>query len=81
MKTTKIREQIMKRKQPTSQRSAIWRTLLAGMLAAALFAGICASNIMYAQDTYVADALYQQATPQDGKIVLITLQQKRQDAI
>ncbi|MBO5153779.1 MAG: adenylate/guanylate cyclase domain-containing protein [Eubacterium sp.] len=71
----------MKKQQPTSQRSTIWRTLLAGVLAAALFAGICASNIMYAQDTYVADALYQQATPQDGQIVLINLDQKSLDAL
>ena len=49
-------------------KSTIWRTLLAGILAAAVFAGICASNIMYAQDAFLADALYQHASPQDGQI-------------
>ena len=71
----------MKNQQPTERKSPLWRTLLAGVLAAALFSGICASNIMYAQDTYVADALYQHATPQDGQIVLINIDQKSLDAL
>ena len=71
----------MKNQHPTERKSPLWRTLLAGVLAAALFSGICASNIMYAQDTYVADALYQHATPQDGQIVLINIDQKSLDAL
>ena len=42
----------MKQKQPTARRSTIWRTLFAGVLAAALFADICVSNIMYTQDVF-----------------------------
>lgn len=49
----------MKKGITTRQNTLAWRTLLAGILAAALFAGICALNIMYAQDAYVVDALYQ----------------------
>ena len=47
------------KKDTTRKNASAWRTLLAGFLAAAVFAGICASNIMYAQDAYVAVALYQ----------------------
>ena len=70
----------MKQKQPTLLKS-FWRALLAGVLAAALFAGICASNIMYAQDTYLSDALYQKPSPQDGQIVLINIDQASLDAL
>ena len=69
------------KKDTTRKNASAWRTLLAGFLAAAVFAGICASNIMYAQDCYVSDALYQQPSPQDGQIVLINLDQKSLDAL
>lgn len=69
------------KKDTTRKNTSAWRTLLAGFLAAAVFAGICASNIMYAQDCYVSDALYQQPSPQDGQIVLINLDQKSLDAL
>ena len=70
----------MKQKQSISHKS-FWRTFLAGVLAAALFAGICASNIMYAQDAYLSDALYQKPSPQDGQIVLINIDQASLDAL
>ena len=71
----------MKRKQPTAQCAVSWRTLLAGLLAAIIFAGLCASNILYAQDTFLSDALYQHASPQDGQIVLINIDQKSLDEL
>ena len=71
----------MKQKHSLTAKSPILHTLLAGILAAALFAGICASNIMYAQDAFLADALYQKATPQDGQIVLINIDQESLDAL
>ena len=69
------------KKDTTRKNTSAWRTLLAGFLAAAVFAGICASNIMYAQDAYVSDALYQHPKPLDGQIVLINIDQKSLDAL
>lgn len=60
---------------------SIWKPLLAGLLAGALFAGIYASDIMYAQDAYLSDALYQHPAPQDGQIMLINIDQKSLDAL
>ncbi|MDD7176503.1 MAG: adenylate/guanylate cyclase domain-containing protein [bacterium] len=71
----------MKKEQASANKRPFWRTLLGGVAAGALFAGICASNLMYAQDSFVADALYQHATPQDGQIVLINIDQKSLDAL
>ena len=71
----------MKKATTQRQKAPVWRTLLAGLLAAVLFAGLCASNIMYAQDADVSDALYQHAIPQDGQIVLINIDQKSLDAL
>lgn len=65
-------------KKNTTPRTKLpaWRTILAGLVAALFFAGICASNIMYAQNCYVSDALYQKAQPVDGEIVLINIDQR-----
>ena len=71
----------MKIEQISARRQPFLRTLLVCLLAGAIAAGLCASGIMYAQDAYVADALYQQASPQDGQIVLINIDQKSLDAL
>ncbi len=58
-----------------------WRIFLAAIISAAFFAGICASDLLYAQDTFCSDSLYQHATAQDGKIIVIGIDQESLDAL
>ena len=71
----------MKQKQTNKKKASLWRTLLSGVIVGALFAAIFASGFLYAQDSYIADALYQRAVPQDGQIVLINIDQKSLDEL
>lgn len=57
------------------------RAVLYSILCGLFFAGLCVSNLLYAQDSFVADALYQREVPQDGNIVLINIDQKSLDAL
>lgn len=66
-------------KTKANSRGPFWRTALIGALTGLLAAGVCASGFMYAQDSYVEDALYQHAVPSDGNVVLINIDQKSLD--
>ena len=68
-------------KTKAGSRGPFWRTILIGVAVGLLIAGVCASGIMYAQDSYVADALYQHPLPADGNIVLINIDQKSLDEL
>ncbi len=58
-----------------------WRTALVAILSAALFAGIAASDILYPQDAYLSDALYQHPKVSDGNIVILGIDQESLDAL
>lgn len=62
-------------------RSSFLRTLLCSLVGGAFFAALCAFGVLYAQDAYLADLLYQRPVPQDGNIVLINIDQKSLDAL
>ena len=68
-------------KTKANSRGSGWRTVVIGLVVGLLIAGISASSIMYAQDSYVADALYQHPQPADGNIVLINIDQKSLDEL
>lgn len=58
-----------------------WRTILYSFAVALIFSTLCASGLMYAQDAYLADVLYQRPVPQDGDIILINIDQKSLDEL
>ena len=60
---------------------SLWKTLFVGITAGLFYFAICISGVLYAQDTYLADALYQHPTVQSDDIVLINLDQKSLDAL
>lgn len=62
-------------------RRSLWRTILCSLAGGLFFAALCASGFLYAQDAYLADALYQRPVPQDGNIVLINIDQKSLDEL
>lgn len=49
------------------------RNLIGSVAAGLFFAFLCAKGMLYAQDSYMADALYQRPVPQNGEIVLINI--------
>ena len=60
---------------------SLWKTLFVGITAGLFYFAICISGVLYAQDSYLADALYQHPAVQRGDIVLINLDQKSLDAL
>lgn len=67
----------MKKKKPKKQLNrSVLRTIFASLAGGLFFALLCVFCVLYTQDAYVADALYQRPVPQDGNIVLINIDQK-----
>lgn len=62
-------------------RRSLLRAFLCSLAGGVFFAALCMSGALYAQDSYLADALYQRAKPQDGNIVLINIDQKSLDEL
>lgn len=60
---------------------SIWKTLFVGVTAGVFYFAICLSGLLYAQDSYIADALYQHPAIQEEDIVLINIDQKSLDAL
>lgn len=58
-----------------------FRSVLLSLTVGLLFALLCYTGGLYAQDAYLADALYQKPVPQDGNIVLINIDQKSLDEL
>lgn len=58
-----------------------WRSLIQSLAISFAFAVLCYTGLFYAQDTYLADALYQRPVPQDGSIVLINIDQASLDEL
>lgn len=60
---------------------SIWRTLFVGAAAGVFCFAMCLSGLLYAQDSYIADALYQHPAIQEEDIVLINIDQKSLDTL
>lgn len=60
---------------------SIWKTFFVGITAGLFYFAICISGILYAQDAYLADVLYQHPSVQTDDIVLINLDQKSLDEL
>lgn len=60
---------------------SLWRTILGGVVVGFLGLGACLFGALYAQDAYLADALYQHPTIQGEEIVLINIDQRSLDEL
>lgn len=68
-------------KKQSTKHPFSWRPLLQSLAASLVFALLCYTSLLYAQDASLADALYQRPVPQDGTIVLINIDQASLDEL
>lgn len=69
----------MKKKMKMNR--SMWKLLFIGITAGLFYFAICISGIMYAQDAFLADALYQKPSIQQEDIVLINIDQRSLDEL
>lgn len=69
----------MKKKMKMNR--SVWKLLFIGITAGLFYFAICISGIMYAQDAFLADALYQKPSIQQEDIVLINIDQRSLDEL
>ena len=69
----------MKKKMKLNR--SMWKILFIGITAGLFYFGLCISGIMYAQDAFLADALYQKPSIQQEDIVLINIDQRSLDEL
>ncbi len=69
------------RESKNKKKVSFFRKAAIGLACGAVFAALCAFDAFYAQDSRIADMLYQRPSPSDGRIVLINIDQKSLDEL